>query len=325
MEHRRIVRQGLLAACLCLTTSAALAQAYPTKPIRIVSPSSPGGTTDLVARIVALKLTEAWGQQVIVDARPGSGGIVGTELVAKAAPDGYTMLLGTITTHAVNPALHANLRFDPIRDFTAVSLVVSSPQLLAVNPSVPAKDVRELIALANARPGQLNYGSAGTGNSSHLVVELLKSTAGLNVTHVPYKGSGPAITGLIANEVQMIITGVLALFPHIKAGKLRPLAVTSAKRAPALPELPTMIESGVPNFDVSSWFGIFVPANTPRPIVTKINAEIRKMLDAPELRQRLTDQGADPQSSSPEQFAAYVKSERARWSKVVKDSGAKPE
>lgn len=311
-----------LAGFFAFTVAASEAAAlnYPTKPIRMVCPSSPGGTTDLTARIVAQRLTEAWGQQVIVDNRPGSGGVIGTEMVARAAPDGYSMLLGTITTHAVNPALHKKLNFDPIKDFTPVSLVVSSPQLLAVNPSLPVKSVKDLIALAKAKPGQLNYGSAGSGNSSHLVVEMFKGMAAIELVHVPYKGSGPAITGVIANEVQMIITGVLALFPHIKSGKLRGVAVTSAKRVAALPDLPTINESGIPNFDVNSWFGVFLPAGTPKPIVGKLNSEIRKMLEAPELRQRLTDQGADPASNSPEEFAAYVKSELTRWSKVVRDS-----
>jgi tripartite-type tricarboxylate transporter receptor subunit TctC len=299
------------------------ADSYPSKPIRMICPSAPGGTTDLVARLVAQKLSEAWGQPVVVDDRPGAGGVVGTELAAKSVPDGYTMTIGTITSHAINPVLRKKLDFDPVKDFQPISLVVSSPQLLAVHPSVPAKTVKELIALAKARPGSINYGSAGNGNSSHLVVELLKSATGISVFHVPYKGSGPAINGLLANEVQMIITGVVALFPHIKSGRLRGIAVTSAKRVDALPDLPTMIESGVPNFDVNSWFAVFMPAGAPRYIVNKANAEIRKMLEVPEVSQRLIDMGANPASSTPEQLEAYVKSELARWGKVVKDTGVK--
>lgn len=298
-------------------------QAYPTKPIRMIVPFPPGGTTDVVARLVAQKLTEAWGQQVVVDNRPGAGGIIGTEIVAKATPDGYTALLGSITTHAVNPALYKKLNFDPVKDFTPVSLVVSSPQLLAVHPSVAAKSVKELIALAKAKPGQLNYASAGTGTSPHLTFELFKSMAGIDVVHVPYKGTGPAITDLIGGQVQMMITGVVALMPHIKSGKLRGLGVTSAKRVAALPDLPTIAESGIPSFDVSSWFGVFLPGGTPKPIVANMNAEIRKILEVPEVRQRLISQGADPASNTPEEFAAYVKAEMAKWGKVVRDTGAR--
>lgn len=297
-------------------------QAYPTKPIRMICPFPPGGTTDVVARLVAQKLTEAWKEQVIVDNRTGAGGIIGTELAAKSPADGYTVLLGSITTHAVNPALYKKLNFDPVKDFTPVSLVVSSPQLLAVHPSVPAKSVKDLIALAKSKPGQLNYASAGVGTSPHLTFELFKSMAGIDVVHVPYKGTGPAITELIAGQVQMMITGVVALMPHVKSGKLRGLGVTSAKRVAALPDLPTVAESGVPTFDVSSWFGVFLPANTPKPIVTKMNQEIRKIVEIPDVRQRLISLGADPATNTPEEFAAYVKSEMARWGKVVRDTGA---
>jgi len=298
-------------------------QTYPTKPIRMVCPFPPGGTTDLVARLVALKLTEAWGQQVVVDNRPGAGGVIGTEMVAKAVPDGYTILLGSITTHAVNPALYKKLDFDPVKDFTPVSLVVSSPQLLAVHPAVPAKSVKELIALAKAKPGQLNYGSAGTGTSPHLTFELFKRMASIDVVHVPYKGTGPAITDLVGGQVQMMITGIVALMPHVKSGKLRALAVTSAKRVSALSDVPTVAESGVPGFDVSSWFGVFLPAHTPRMIVTKMNGEIRRILEQPSVRRRLIDQGADPASNTPEEFAAYVKAEMARWGEVVRSTGAR--
>lgn len=313
-----------LGACLAIaaTTAPALAQqSYPNKPIRMVCPFPPGGTTDLVARTVAQKLSEAWGQQVVVDNRSGAGGLIGTEMVAKAAPDGYTILLGSITTHAVNPALYKKLNFDPLKDFYPVSLIVSSPQLLAVHPSVPVKSVKELIALAKEKPGRLNYGSAGTGTSPHLTFELFKSTAGIDIVHIPYKGTGPAITDLVGGQVQMMITGVVALMPHVKSGKLRGIAVTSSRRTTALPDIPTVSESGVPNFDVSSWFGVFLPAGTPKPIVARLNGEIRKILELAEVRKRLIDQGADPASDTPEQFAAYVKSEMARWGKVVRDTG----
>jgi len=322
------LKKYAIALCMCLwgmsfATPGATQETYPSKPIRMVCPFPPGGTTDLVARLVALKLTEAWGQQVVVDNRPGAGGIIGTEMVAKAPSDGYTILLGSITTHAVNPALYKKLDFDPIKDFAPVSLVVSSPQLLAVHPAVPAKSVKELIALAKAKPGQLNYGSAGTGTSPHLTFELFKRMASIDVVHVPYKGTGPAITDLVGGQVQMMITGIVALMPHVKSGKLRALAVTSAKRVSALSDVPTVAESGVPGFDVSSWFGVFLPAHTPRTILTKMNGEIRLILEQPSVRQRLIDQGADPASNTPEEFAAYVKAEMARWGEVVRSTGAR--
>jgi tripartite-type tricarboxylate transporter receptor subunit TctC len=312
-----------LGAAGAIGASEAYAQTYPTKPIRLICPFPPGGTTDVVARIVAQGLTEAWGQQVIVDNRPGAGALIGTEMAAKSVPDGYTVLLGSITTHAVNPALHKKLNFDVITDFAPVTLVVSSPQLLAVHPSVAAKSVKELIALAKAKSGQLNYASAGPGTSPHLTFELFKSAVGIDIRHVPYKGTGPAITELVGGQVQAMITGVVALMPHVKSGKLRGLAVTSKARVAALPDLPTIIESGVPNFDVSSWFGVFLPAGTPKPIVTKMNGQIRKIVQAPDVRKRLIDLGADPETNTPEQFAAYVKSEKVRWGKVVQDTGAR--
>lgn len=317
----RMLAIALCAAGVALTGNA-FAQTYPTRPVRMIVPFPPGGTTDVVARLMAQRLTEAWGQQVVVDNRPGAGGVVGTELASKATPDGYNALLGSITTHAVNPALR-KLSFDPVKDFAPVSLVVSSPQLLVVHPSVPTKSVKELIAMAKAKPSQLNYASAGTGTSPHLTFELFKSAAGINVTHVPYKGTGPAITELVGGQVQMMITGIVALMPHVRAGKLRALAVTSAKRVAAFPELPTVAESGISGFDVSSWFGVFLPAGTPTPIVTKMNREIRKIVEMPEVRKRLIDLGADPASNTPEQFAAYVNSERARLAKVVNDIGAR--
>lgn len=314
-----------IAACAIGALSApAIAQEYPNKPVRLIVPFPPGGTTDVAGRLVAQHLTEAWRQQVIVDNRPGAGGVIGTELAAKSTPDGYTVLIGSITTHAVNPALYTKLNFDPIKDFTPVSLVVSSPQLLAVHPSVEARSVSELLALAKSRPGKLNYASAGSGTSPHLTFELFKSMAGINVVHVPYKGTGPAINDLIGGQVQMMITGVVALIPHIKSGRLRGVGVTSAKRVAALPELPTIIESGIAGFDVSSWFGVFAPGAVPKPIVRKMNLEIQRMLDKEDIRQRLISLGADPaEKNSPEQFSVYVKSEMARWSKVVKDTGTK--
>jgi tripartite-type tricarboxylate transporter receptor subunit TctC len=300
---------------------AAGAETYPVKPVRMICPSVPGGTTDLVARLVAQKLSEDWRQQVIVDNRGGAGGLIGTETAARSAPDGYTLVLGTMSTHAVNPAFSKAIRYDPVKDFTPVSLVVSAPQLLVVHPSMPVKSAKELIALAKAKPGQFSYCSSGIGSTPHIAFELFKLMSGIDVVGIQYKGSGPAITELVGGQVQMMMTGALALAPQIKAGKLRPLAITSAKRSPAMPELPTVAESGVPGFDVSVWFGVFMPAGAPRYAVVAVNERIRKMLEAPELRQRLVDQGADPASSTPEEFGALVKADLARWTKVVKATG----
>lgn len=314
---------ALACAALGVFSTAGLAQPYPSKPIRLIVPFPPGGTTDVVARLVAAKISAAWGEQVVTDNRPGAGGTIGTEIAAKSPADGYTILMGSITTHAVNPALYKKLNFDPIKDFTPVVLAVSSPQLLVVHPSVPAKNAREFIALAKSKPGQLNYASAGAGTSPHLTFELFKSAAGIDVVHIPYKGTGPAITELVGGQVQAMITGVVALMPHVKSQKLRALAVTSAKRVEAIPDVPTLEESGLKNFDVSSWFGFFVPAGTPKPIVAKLNAEVRKVLAMPDVRERLFGLGADPAGDTPEEFAHYVKSEMERWGKVVRATGAR--
>lgn len=306
-----------------MVQNAAWAQNYPTRPIRLIVPFPPGGTTDVVARLMAQKITDAWGQQVVVDNRPGAGGTIGTELAAKSPPDGHTLLMGSITTHAVNPALYSKLNFDPVKDFVPVGLIVSSPQLLAVHPSVPAKSAREFIALARKSPGKLNYASAGAGTSPHLTFELFKSVAGVDLVHVPYRGTGPAITELVGGQVQAMITGVVALMPHVKSGRLRGLAVTSARRVSALPQLPTLQEEGLAGFDVSSWFGFFAPAGTSPNIVNRLNDEIARILADPEVVKRLTDQGADPAPMKPAQFAAYVKSEMERWGKVVRETGAR--
>ena len=301
------------------------AQDYPTKPIRMVCPIPPGGTTDLVARLVAQKLSESLGQQVIVDNRGGAGGIIGTEMVARAAPDGYTILMGSMTTHAVNPAFHPNLAYHAVRSFQPVSRIISAPQLLVVHPSVAVKSVRELIALAKAKPGELTYATASMGTTPHLAFELFKGMAGVNIVGVPYKGSGPSIIDLVGGQVNAMITGIVVLMPHVKAGRLRALAVTSPARAAVMPDLPTVAESGVPNYDVRVWFGVFLPAGAPRAIVTTLNERIRKIFAAPDVRQRLIEQGADPVTDTPEEFGAYVKTELARWTKIVKDTGARIE
>ena len=317
---RVCIRVGLTCA-VCIACAARSADTYPNKPVRMICPSVPGGTTDLSARIVAQKLAEDWKQQVIVDNRGGASGIIGTEMAARAAPDGYTLLLGTMSTHAVNPAFSKQVPYDPVKDFSPVSLVVSAPQMLVVHPSLPVKTTRELIAYAKARPGGYSYSSSGTGSTPHVAFELFKLMSGIDVVGVQYKASGPAITDLIGGQVQMMMTGVLALLPHVKSGKLRAISITSIKRSVALPELPTVAESGVAGFDVQVWFGVFLPAGAPRNIVNAINERIRKMLDVPELRRRLIEQGADPASSTPEEFAALVKADLAKWIKVVKATG----
>jgi tripartite-type tricarboxylate transporter receptor subunit TctC len=317
---------GIAACCaigvmLGVASHAAPAQNYPVKPVRMICPSVPGGTTDLVARLVAQKLSEDWRQQVIVDNRGGAGGLIGTEMAARSAPDGYTLIIGTMSTHAVNPAFSKHVQYDPVKDFTPVSLVVSAPQLLAAHPSLPVSSARELIALAKAKPGQFSYSSSGIGSTPHIAFELFKLMAQIDVVGIQYKGSGPAITDLVAGQVQMMMTGALALAPHVKAGKLKALAITSPKRSPAMPDLPTVAESGVPGFDVRVWFGVFMPAGAPRYAVVAVNERIRKMLEIPELRQRLIEQGADPASSTPEEFGILVKSDLARWARVVKATG----
>lgn len=312
-------------ALLWLATSVAFAQGYPNKPVRMVVPFPPGGTTDILARAVGQKLSEAWGQQVVIDNRPGAGGNIGTDLVAKAPADGYTLLMGTVGTQAINASLYAKLPFDPVKDFAPVTLVASVPNVLVVNKTIPSNSVKELIALAKSKPGQLNFASSGNGTSIHLAGELFKSMTGISMTHIPYKGSAPALTDLIGGQTNMMFDNLPSSMQHIKSGTLRALAVTSAKRSPALPDVPTVAESGVPGFEASSWFGVLAPAGTPKEIVAKINADIVKALAAPDIKERLSGQGAEPVGNSPEQFAAYIKTEIVKWAKVVKDSGAKIE
>ncbi|MEP7182332.1 MAG: tripartite tricarboxylate transporter substrate binding protein [Betaproteobacteria bacterium] len=301
----------------------AQAPAYPTKPIRLVVPFPPGGATDLLARDVGQKLTEAWGQQVIVDNRPGAGGNIGTELVAKAAPDGYTLEMGTVGTHAINASLYSKLPYDHVKDFVPVILVAGVPNVLVVNPSVPANTVAELIAYAKANPGKLNFASSGSGTSIHLSGELFKVMAGVQMTHIPYKGSAPAVQDLIGGQVQLMFDNLPPSLPQIKAGKLRALAVTSATRAPALPDVPTIAEAGLPGFEASSWFGVLAPAGTPPAIIAKLNAEIAKWLATPEAKEKLSRQGANAAGGTPEDFAKHITVETAKWAKVVKESGAK--
>lgn len=299
------------------------AQGFPAKPIRLIVPFPPGGSADILARAIGQKAGEGLGQPLVVENRPGAGTAIGAEALAKSAPDGYSVMIGTVSSHAINPALNPRLPFDPIKDFTPVSLVASIPFAMIVHPSVPAKSVREFVALARSKPGSLNYSSAGNGTSNHLAGELLKSMAGIDMVHVPYKGSAPALNDLIAGQVSLMFDLVLTAAPHVKSGAVRGLAVTSSQRSSALPELPTVAESGVPGYEVSAWFGIFAPAGVPQPVVQRLNAEFVKALLQPDLRQRLASQGAEPLTSTPSEFAAYLRSEIEKWAKVVKASGMK--
>jgi tripartite-type tricarboxylate transporter receptor subunit TctC len=326
------MRQRLLRAMAVLVGIAGIAlaapvdaqaPAYPTKPIRLVVPFPPGGATDILARAVAQKLGETWGQSVVVDNRPGAGGNIGTELVAKAAPDGYTLEMGTVGTHAINASLYAKIPYDHVKDFAPVILVAGVPNVLEVNPSVPVNSVQELIAYAKANPGKLNFASSGAGTSIHLSGELFKVMAGVQMTHVPYKGSSPALQDLLGGQVQLMFDNLPPSLPQIKAGKLRALAVTSATRAPALPDVPTIAESGLPGFEASSWFGIVAPAGTPPAIIAKLNTEVAKWLASPEGKEKLVSIGANAGGGSPEDFARHIQAETAKWAKVVKESGAK--
>ncbi len=316
---------GFAAAAALSLTSVAGAQtpAYPSKPIRLVVPFPAGGTTDILARAVAQKLTEAWGQPVVVDNRPGAGGNIGSELVAKAAADGYTLEMGTVGTHAINPSLYAKMPYDHVKDFAPVILVAGVPNVLVVNPGVPAHSVAELIAYAKTHPGKLNFASSGSGTSIHLSGELFKVMSGADMMHVPYKGSAPALADLIGGQVQLMFDNLPSSLPQIRAGKLRALAVTSGTRAAALPDTPTIAESGLPGFEASSWFGVLAPAGTPPAIVSKLNAEIAKWLASPEAKEKMQSQGANAAGGSPEDFARHIQAETAKWAKVVKDSGAK--
>ena len=311
---------GVLAGALAQPASTGSGQAYPSKPVRMIAASSPGSGVDIVARIVAQKLGDQIGQQVIVDNRAGAGGNLGAELAAKAAPDGYTLFMGT-PAHAINTGLYRRLNYDLTRDFAPVSLVTRGQYVVVVHPSLPAKSIKELIALARAKPGQLNYASAGSGNATHLAGELFNSAAHIKLVHVAYKGSGPALIDLVGGQVQLMFSNLTAALPQVKTGRIRALAVTGERRASAAPELPTVIEAGVPGYVVISWFGVLVPAATPREIVTRLNAALAQAMRAPEVRERLAGEGAEPVAGTPEQFAAFIRTDIAQWTKVIRNSG----
>jgi tripartite-type tricarboxylate transporter receptor subunit TctC len=312
---------GWLAAC----GTAFSADAYPVKTVRIVVAFAAGGSTDLLARSVAQRLNEAWKTPVIVDNRAGGGGIVGSEHVAKSPADGYTLLLGTNTTNAVAASLYAKLPFDPQRDFAAITEIANIPQMLSVHPSIPAKTVKELVALAKARPGALNYGTAGTGSTSHMAMELFQSVAKIKMVHVPYKGTGPALIELLGGHLSLMFDVIMTSLPHVQTGKLRTLAVSSLKRSPTTPDVPTVAESGYAGFEAIVWFGLFAPAGAPPDVIKKINDETARVLNAPAMRELLAGQGAEIVASSPVVFAARVNDEIIKWRNVIRDAGIKPE
>jgi len=316
---------SFVAATLLALNLHAAAQEYPVKPVRLVVPFTPGGTTDILGRLVAQKLSESIGRQVIVDNRPGAGGTIGSDIVAKSPADGYTLIMGHIGTFGVNPTLYPKLPYDAVKDFQPITLFAMITNLLSVNPSLPAKSVKELVALARARPGQLNYGSGGNGSAAHLATEYFKLLSKTDIVHIPYKGTAPAITDLLAGNTSMILTGVPAQLPHIKSGRLRALGVASAKRQPLFPELPTIMEGGVKGYEATQWYGVLAPAGTPRPIVDRLNAALVKALQSADVKERLASEAGEPVGNSPEEFHAFIQKEIARWAPVIRASGAKPE
>jgi tripartite-type tricarboxylate transporter receptor subunit TctC len=320
----KIAARSIVTA-LALLPSALCAQAFPAKPVRLLVGFPAGGGVDVIARQLAQELAKPLGQPVVVDNRPGAAGNIAVELTVKSPPDGYTLLMGNVGSLAINPGLYTKLPFDTVRDLAPVSLVATVMLVVIVHPSLPVKSLRELVALAKSRPGQLNYGSAGSGGITHLAVELLKAQNGIVLLHVPYKGSAPAFTDLVGGQLQVMIDAIPAPLPFIQAGRLRALAVTATTRSPALPEVPTTAEAGFPQFVATGWQGIVAPAGTPAAIVNRLNAEIGKALTAPEFRDKLIAQGSDPAPGTPDQFGAFLRSELAKWVEVVRVSGAKLE
>jgi tripartite-type tricarboxylate transporter receptor subunit TctC len=309
---------------MLVASLAAFAQSYPSKPIKIVVPYPPGGFNDTLGRTLAAKFSEAWGQPAFVENKPGGNTLIGSDLVAKSPPDGYTLLVVAFP-FAVTPSLIRNMPYDTLRDFAPVILAAQSPNLLVVNPQLPVKSVAELIALAKSQPGKLSYASTGNGSSNHISMELFKSMAGVDILHVPYKGSAPAVTDLLGGQVTVMFDNVPNVLPQVKAGRLRALGTSGTKRTPLAPDVPTVSEAGVPGYEVTVWFGLVAPAGTPREIVQKLNAEVTKILAMPDVRERFLAQGVEPVGSTPEQFGDHIRSQMAKWAKVVHDAGVKAE
>ena len=318
--------RALIAALVLFAAAGALAQQnYPSRPIHIVAPFEAGGATDIMARMIAQKFAESLGQPVIVDNRPGAGGGIGTAAVAKSPADGYTIVFGNLAPNAINPSIYTNLQYDAGKDFAPISVVATVPLILVTPSSSPARSVRELIALAKSAPGKLNFGSPGVGSVAHVVGEMFNTMAATRLMHVPYKGGAPAVRATLTGEVSMMFATVISAKPHIRSGKLRALGITSAERSPVAPDIPTIAESGLPGFEVDVWFGLLAPAATPRAIVERLAHEVRRALDAPEIRAKFAELSAVPSPTTPDQFAAIIRADIAKWAKVVKESGAKIE
>jgi tripartite-type tricarboxylate transporter receptor subunit TctC len=315
----------VIAAVLCAAWNGVFAQTYPARAARMVVPWTAGGTADLMARIASQKFSETFGQQFVVDNRPGAGGLIGTEQVAKAAPDGLTLLLATTAPNSVAPSLYSKLPFDPVKDFASISLMATTCYVLSVHPSMPVSNARQLVALAKARPGQLTFSSPGSGTPNHLSGEMLKMLTGIDMQHVPYKGSAQAIADVIGGQIALSFENIVVASPYVKSGRLKALAVTSTKRAGALPSVPTMADSGVPGFDAVGWFGVVVPAATPRDVVMKLNTEMVRMLSAPDVKERISSLGAEVVGTTPEGMDQFNRAQIALWGKVVKASGARAE
>ena len=313
------------AMSLAASCSITLAQNYPVKPIRLIIAQAPGSATDVVSRTVGTKLSEALGQSIVVDVRPGAGGTLGTEIAAKAPPDGYNLFMANNSTHGANPALYAKLPYDAVKDFAPIIFVAATPYVLSVHPSLPVANLKQLIALAKSRPGQINYASAGNGSTHHLSGELLKTMAGIEIVHIPYKGTTPGIAALLSGEVSIMFNTVTGIQPHVKTGRVKALAVTTAKRSEMMPGVPTMSEAALPGFEMLSWFGLLAPAATPRNVITRVNTETAKVLAMPEIRTALANQGLETRGGTPEQFGDYIKGEIAKITKIAKTAGVKAE
>jgi len=321
----QIVSGWLAVACLAATISPAFAQtpAYPAKPVRLIVPFPPGGSLDIAGRLIAQKLTEIWGQTVVVENKPGAGGNIGADYVAKSPPDGYTILLGALSTHAVNPSLYKSMPYDAVKDFAPITLIAITPNVLVVNASLPVNSAKEFIAYAKANPGKLNFGSGSNGSAGHLAGELFKVETGSDAVHVPFKGGAPATQALMAGDTQFMFDNLANAMSQVKAGRIKALAVTTAQRSNLVPDLPTMAEAGLPGFDISTWYGLFAPAGTPAPIVAKWNADVTKILNSSDVKAKLVADGADPSPNTPEQFSQFIARELAKYARIVKASGAK--
>lgn len=323
MHFKALIHAAACALTLMALPLLAVAQSYPAKPVRLITPTGAGGSLDTMARMLSQKLTELWGQQVIVENRPGGGGMIGAGAAAKSAPDGYTLLVASNGNLATTQALYKNVPYDPVKDFTPIILVATNPYVLVAHPSLPVKNTRELIKLAKGKPGDINVSSSGNASTPHLALELLNSTAGIRLMHVPYKTSQAALTSVVSGETSLMFTGVVSGLPFITSKRLRALAMASERRLAALPDVPTIAEDGVPGYEASNWAGVLAPAGTARPLVHGIHAGILKVLQMPDLRDNFSKQGLEVVGSTPEHFASFIKSEITKWTKVVRDSGAK--